>query len=172
MFRFLNSYLFSPAKQTPTTLRFRPQLEGFEDRVVPHHSSGGVTGVVGSMLPAVNVFSLDVTSVQVMNGELEAVVQVGANSTVNVPLTITTTTTGGTTGGTGGTGGTTGGTTSIQVEASPIQLNLRGTTIDTSAIAMSFTPTTGTTGSFGSVLSSVATALSGGTSLQNVCTSP
>jgi hypothetical protein len=49
-----------------------------------------------------------------------------------------------------------------------IQVDLRGISVDTSAIGLSVTPTPGATGSFGSVLAGVATQLNAGASLQTV----
>jgi hypothetical protein len=56
----------------------------------------------------------------------------------------------------------------VQLSVSPISVSQRALSIDTSAIGLSVSPTAGTAGSFGSVLTNVATQLNAGDSLQSV----
>ena len=134
--------------------RFRPQLEGFEDRVVP------AAPILGPALQAAatgptNILPITINNILNNNGVLTAVGQIGNNvftSPVSLGLAPSSSTT----------------TPILHLRLDAIHLDLLGLTVDTSNICLAIDAHSGSGNLLGNLLTDVANLLNGGLSLGNI----
>jgi len=148
-------------KRVPTPLgpRFRPSLEGFEDRVVPAApvlAAAQAAPISVSPTFNLNLLNLNVGDVQVLsNNTLGAVANIG-NVTQNIPLSLTASPT-----------AAGADCPVLSLHLSPIHLDLLGLNVDTSAICLDITAHHGQ-GVLGDLLCSVGNLLNGGLNLSQI----
>jgi hypothetical protein len=146
--RLFNQPKRSPVARTavrpaPQAVRFRPCLEGLEDRVVP---------------AAVPVIPLNITGISVQNGALLAQGAVSGplgTQTFTTPITVTA-------------AQAADSTPILNLHLAPIDLNLLGLQVDTSQICLDITAHSGPGRLLGNLVTDVANLLNGGLSLGNI----
>jgi len=149
-------------QRNPRTVpRFRPTLEGLEDRTVP---SATAALAVPQLAPALaappphqisTILPIRITDIVVQNGQLVAQGVVGSTA-FTAPITLTTSPNPG------------GDTPILHLRIDAIHLDLLGLKVDTSNICLDITAHSGTGNLLGNLLSDVAHLLDSGTPLSNV----
>jgi len=115
--------------------RFRPQLEGFEDRLVPASPvlDAGQVAPAALAAPDITITGVNLTNLQIVNGVLHAAGTV-TGTLAGLPFSTTIS------NFTLGPGDPTAGTCSIlHLDLNPIHLNLLGLHVDTSPICLDIT---------------------------------
>jgi len=150
-----------PRKPQPRTApRFRPTLEGLEDRTVPSAAAALAAPALGPALVAPaphqisSILPISITNIVVQNGQLVAQGLVGSTA-FSAPITLTTS-------------NPTGDTPILHLRIDAIHLDLLGLKVDTSNICLDITAHSGSGNLLGNLLSDVAHLLDGGTPLSSV----
>lgn len=150
---------FSERTAPPAPPRFRPQLEGFEDRTVPAAPVMGPALVAPITISPTFNFSalqLNVSDIQVLSDNtLGAVFNIG-NVTQIVPITLS-----------ASPNPADADCPILNLELGPIHLDLLGLVVDTSQICLDITAHQGE-GLLGDLLCGVSNLLNGGTSLGDI----
>jgi len=155
------SEVWQPRKPQPRTApRFRPTLEGLEDRTVPSAAAGLAVPALGPALVAPaphqisSILPISITNIVVQNGQLVAQGLVGSTA-FSAPITLTTS-------------NPTGDTPILHLRIDAIHLDLLGLRVDTSNICLDITAHSGSGNLLGNLLSDVAHLLDSGTPLSSV----
>jgi len=140
-------------KRVPSPLgpRFRPSLEGFEDRVVPAAPASLAPGLLGQAAASPALLPINITNVVLdpVTGALSAVGTIG-NQAFTLLGNLSLTQAAGST------------TPVLDLHVNAIHLNLLGLTVDTSDICLSITASSGPGQLLGNLLSGIANSLNGG----------
>src|SRR5437763_13441296 len=155
------SELRRPRKPQPRTApRFRPTLEGLEDRTVPSTAPALAIPALGPALVAPaphqisSILPISITNVAVQNGQLVAQGLLGSTP-FSAPITLTTS-------------NPTGDTPILHLRIDAIHLDLLGLKVDTSNICLDITAHSASGNLLGNLLSDVAHLLDSGTPLSSV----
>ena len=165
---FRISSLLCPRRTAPLTPaprpRFRPVLEGYEDRVVP--AAPALAPAQAAPVQVAPTFNLG--ALQLNLGDVHILNNNGVNSLVGtarignvsapVPINLTATPN----------AQNPAGTPILDLELAPIHLNLLGLNVDTSRICLDITAVPGSGNLLGNLLGDVANLLNNGTSLSNI----
>ena len=137
--------------------RFRPRLEGFEDRVVPAAPAPMAPVLMAhAHASAAQVVPITVTGVQVQNGSLVAHGMIGSHA-FTAPVTLSALPP-----------AAPGATPVLNLHLNEIHLDLLGLNVDTSKICLDVTAQSGPGNLLGNLLGGVANALNAGAPLGNV----
>jgi hypothetical protein len=140
---------------SPGGPRFRPQLEGFEDRVVLSAPPLAAAALAPAAASPATMIPITINNILNNNGVLTAVGQVGNNaftSPVSLSLDPSSTTT----------------TPILHLRLDAIHLDLLGLTVDTSNICLAIDAHSGSGNLLGNLLGGVANALNGGLNLGSI----
>lgn len=147
----------------PATTFCRLTVERLEEREVMSSPGALAAPALGAALvrhaghqAVAQVVPLSITGVSVVNGQLQASGLLGSQP-FTAPLTLTTQPS-----------ATPGGTPILDLNLAPIDINLLGLEVKTSAICLDITAVPGSGNLLGNLLSGVANSLNSGTTLSNV----
>jgi len=135
--------------------RFRPQLDGFEDRVVPAAPVGLAPAQAAVPTLASQVLPIVIDAVNVVDGALTAVGHIGS-TTFTAPLDVSAMPTQDPT------------TSILHLRINAIHLNLLGLNVDTSNICLSITAQSGPGNLLGNLLYTVSNSLNSGGALGTI----
>jgi hypothetical protein len=147
--------------QPRTAPRFRPTLEGLEDRTVPSAAPALAIPALGPALVAPaphqisSILPINITNIAVQNGQLVAQGLLGSTPFI-APITLTTTP------------APSGTTPILHLRIDAIHLDLLGLKVDTSNICLDITAHSGPGNLLGNLLTDVAHLLDGGTPLSTI----
>lgn len=151
--------LLAPRTRRPLTakspLRFRPQLDGFEDRVVPAAPVDLSPALAAAPTLASQVIPITIDAVKVVDGALTAVGHIG-NTAFSVPLDLS------------NASGSTAATPILSLHLDAIHLSLLGLNVDTSNICLNITAQSGSGNLLGNLLSDVSHLLDNGSTLSDI----
>jgi hypothetical protein len=142
----------------PTSLLFRPQVEGFEDRTVPSAPANlGPALVAPAAASSASLLPINITSVAFnpVTGVITAVGTIGNQAfTATGLLTLTQP--------------SAGSTPILHLELNEIHLDLLGLKVDTSEICLDITAQSGSGNLLGNLLTDIAHLLDGGTPIGSI----
>ncbi len=160
----------APARRLPQQpMYFRPLVEGIEDRIVPSAVKFAPPALGPALVrelgqEASAALPLRVTSVAVQDGQLVANLSLGGQS-FPVALDLVTPSAGSSVKPSAAASTT---TPILDLHLNPIDLNLLGLKVDTSAICLGISATSGPGNLLGNLLTNVANLLNGGSTLGSV----